>query len=225
MNFLDAHKICYEYAGIFASDYHAEETALYYPMSKVPFKGSLWRDDVISAHQIVFSHAILWKDRSPEMIDRMICLLKNLNCFAYDPFCDEIRKNYNIMKKKGTFWGSIHKNRVIEAEKCYISTPIPTSPYRINDVYETYNHMLAYKSNTFDKNIENANLIGKQLSFHDFAELVFAYCKEAYSFSNITFKETDANFFFSFDLMKKWIHDSNYKKFFAGYEDYISDNR
>ncbi|MBR0599020.1 hypothetical protein [Sinanaerobacter chloroacetimidivorans] len=199
MNFIDAHKIVHNYAGAMAKG--ADDNALLFrPLSYIPFQN---KDKVIDAHKIFYSHMIFYNTRTQEQYEQYNNILKFLKFFVPDDIYKSVIKlvKKNKMKEASTFMSD------------YIDKP----SYRLEEVEDYFSTMIDIKNQSlelYDKN-----------EIKTMEDLIYNYCIRAYQHANIEYKEEYFYYFFKFDVMKDYVDDVNYIKYYHKYRDYILNNQ
>lgn len=228
MNFLDAHRIVHDYSKPFASGSQRPNAMLRIPLSSLPVtvrgveKRDVWKDTVIQAHQIFFSHMVLWTTRTPDQMEQYLFLLSQINSFVDDEVVAEIEENFRLIQKEKSLYGRLHKDKVQRAKKAFFDIePMPGS-YRYDDVVNVINEMQTYKTSEFLPRYEQSKGSGWDVSFDS---LLADYCRTAYQVSHIPFKDEYVDYFWSFDILRRFVDDAKYAHLFRGYERYIRENQ
>ena len=223
MNFLDAHKMVHDFGGIVGKYY----TAAGIPISKIPFRQSTWKDDLVLAFQLFFAHSILWCTRTNKQLEQYYIVFHNINDAKDDKLINDVNDALKLIGKEKSLYGKMNKKKISEAKE-YLSKTFSNqavgylNAYRIDDYESFCNHMIDYKNNCFVPAYQKSCSANWNVPL---SELVFQYCCEAYESAKAEYKNGYDVYFYSFDQMREWVTDKEMKHYFSGYEEYLMHNQ
>lgn len=227
MNYLEAHKICFSYADIFA-----KEKRVYRPISDLYSHGIQSKKMVEDAMILFFAHSILWNEYTNSEMQQMETLLSFLDCFVDDSFAKEYERNFEIAQKGKTSvtYRFFHQKEFDAATK-YILDNTKLSMFDDKRFVMAVNHITEYKRIKYTPKakmlFQKADTITSDQFWEPFLNLVGDYSDEICHFAGISTKSFDYYYFMSFEIMHDWLTDENLCRFYQPYKDYIlnhSDN-
>ncbi len=226
MNFIDAHKIVHIYCGVVARDpLHKDD--FFMPISYFPFEFD--KVKISNAFHIFLSHTILFSTRTQEEFEKYKEIyVTYINNFIPNDEVINIRKISRLVLKKGYINKIIYGNKIIEAKYLFdnIMSDWTEKTSCVNDeLYKYINSMVEYKEIVVKPQFEDlCNLNGTHFS-EAYLNIIKEYAKKAYQLSNIEFKDEYQYFFLPFERLRAFLADTNMKKFYIGYEDYIVNHK
>ena len=221
MNYLEAHKICFNYADIFA-----RQSRVYRPISDLYSHGIQSKKMVEDAMILFFAHSILWNEYSDNELRQMETLLSFLDSFVDDSFAKEYERNYAIVQKGKTSstYRVFHQKEYDSATK-YIIDNTKLAMYNDDRFVASVKHITEYKRITYTPKVkklfQEADYISSEQYWTRLFNLIGDYSDEICHFARIPTTSFDYYYFLSFEMMQNWVDDENLCHLYQPYKDYI----
>lgn len=221
MNYLEAHKICFNYAEIFA-----KQSRVYRPISALYSLGIQSKRMVEDAMILFFAHSILWNEHSNSELQQMEKLLPFLDSFVDDSFANEYERNFAVVQKgkTSTTYRILHQ-REIDAATQYILNNTKLTMFDDDRFVAAVKHITEYKRITYNPKanalFQKADSISSDQYWNQFLNLVGDYSDEICHYAGIPTTSFDFYYFMSFEIMQDWLTDENLRHFYLPYKEYI----
>lgn len=219
MNFLDAWGIVNDYIDFYAkginTKYYVYATDLLHFAKGLD--DDVWKERFINASCIFWSHEIFWRTRTPEQFRQYYTLISHdgVSWFVNSKRADIINDAWRILEKgtESKVYKFLNKKKYQLAEQVIVTAHNgkAESLDERNVLWNTISHMEKYMSIIFDK--YGSNLSGKTLE-----SAVKDYCEETYRVINVKMPSNAANYFWTFEQMRKLLKNPDIAHYYDKYE-------
>lgn len=219
MNFLDAHKIVFDYIDVIANT------------KEIPFHGigelknSI--DEILDAYKLFIAHMFAFSTYSEEEYEKFNICIFLLRTFGDDNLVEQLKECQVILDDK-SFWGRIKNKSAIPFAKeksSRLLQEIDSSYYddEKRKEMDLYLEAIVQESENFRNqylqlyNNEYQNLQKRLL-------LINNYCQKVYQIANIPMDNDDMEYFYPFSFLKECARNKNLEDLFEPYKAYIFEN-
>lgn len=224
MNFIDAHKMVHDFAGVVGNGCEDEDD-YFLSIESIPFPFD--KDRIVSAFQIFIYHMIFFQTRTKEQYEQYYVLYQaNIGRFLPRSEILKVRQYSKIIGNKNPIYKVFNKQKIKMAGELYGNfmeqNAIGLNPYRIDNIFSTnlgemqeYRKELAKKISTASDEVIN--------DIYDHA--IELYAKRTYEKANIEWKDDHFYYFQKFDVMRNALNKGLYEDYYLKYKDYIFSNQ
>lgn len=212
MNYIDAHKIIYDYINV--ASQQADEGL---PARRLSTLRNSKRD-IINAYKLFVAHMFVFDTCSQEEYENLTTLVYSIGLFVDDVLIAQLEECQSIMSSK-----SNNRKVIDDATKQYedlskrlIKEIEPLGP---NKEISAFISSIVPIAKTYKKRVfsvpDGGNKLAAQL------EIINEYCYQVYSVAEITMFDDDVEFFYPIKLLQFFANNPKLDSLIGKYKDYI----
>ncbi len=219
MNFLDAHRILFDYIDVLAT-----------PLPKeIPFRGiselKNTKDEIINAYKLFIAHMFAFGTRTQKERENIDICMMGLPTFVDDLFIEQLKECQRVLNDN-SLWGRIRNKSAIpfaeEKRNLLLNQLLPQVHYPIEE-QTAYTDAIYKAAQNYRNEIAQIHN-GESDSLRKKLMTINNYCQKAYQIAHIPMEENDVEFFYPFTLLRHFANDPRLGNLFGPYRTYIFEN-
>ena len=224
MNFLDAHKILYDYINLVNATPPIDGIL----RRKSSLQNS--RTEILSAYKIFLAHMYFYHTRTQEEYEALQTKINLLPSFVDDNVVDKYIECKKIADEKSIVGKWRNKTALPLAKEVMKRTFVDTNQALI-DFYasdeskslDSFTKQIADEATSAVKKIKALNSEGDEW-WNAFCDIKDSYCEKAYRLAGVSEDNDSIDFFWPFYRLKTLAEDPSTADIFTSYKDYIFSN-
>jgi hypothetical protein len=221
MNFLDAHKIVYDFV-----DTVADNDTSNLPARRISLlKNS--KSEIIDAYKLFIAHMFAFNTCSQSEYEQISSLVYSINLFVDDALITEIENCEKTMAPK-CLLSPFKSKSSMEAAKAKYDVLTKKlidhiGPIGQNHDLDVYTSIVLQEANTLKEQLRSVPNDNEK--FKNQLSLINEYCYKVYSVANIDMDENDVEYFYPFAVLQYFAKNPKLDDLFGNYKSYIFSYR